>query len=122
MKKVLILLVAMSISLFSMKVQADELITHEDLPQETKIEFGKTITVERGKDFRILIPGRDYLPNNSKAKNANVTVENFITSDGYIYLKGKFDNIGQYLIEIDGSYFLFNVVEVDNAIIENVRL
>lgn len=121
MKKFSILL-SIIILLLATPVVASDLINPEDLPEEVAIEFGKVVTVEKGKDYKVLIPGRDYIPNNSRSMDTGVSVENTNTTDGYIYLKGKFNNVGQYLIKIQKSYFLINVIEINEINTEKVTL
>lgn len=99
---------------------ADGEINPEDLPKEVKIEFKKAVTVEKRTDFRIILPGHNYIGNNTHDTNFGVTVEN--TGNSYIYLKGRFNETGQYLINIAGNYFLFNVIEIDDLSTEQVEL
>lgn len=122
MKKHFILISLILIFVSTLSFAADDKIQPSDIPEEVNIEFGKVITVEKGKNFFVLVPGRDYIPNRSKDNTGKIEVINVNSTDGYIYLKGSFNDVGQYLIKIQNNYFLFNVIDIDNTNCEKIQL
>lgn len=123
MNKLKILFVCFIVLILPLKSYAT--VGPEDLPQDVYLEFGKTITVERGKLFKVLMPGRDYIPNGTI--NSGIKIINTSTTDGFSYLEGTFANAGIYLIKIgtvEGKlgYFIFNVINIDFITAEKVIL
>lgn len=123
MSRFKIFIIALVITILPITSYAE--VTPADLPQEVILEFGKAITVERGKQFRVLIPGRDYIPNGTAS--SGVKIINTSSTDGFSYLEGTFANAGVYLIKIgtvEGKlgYFIFNVINIDTITAEVVVL
>lgn len=92
----------------------DGTILLADLSEEVKNGIGNTaITVVKDQAFNVVMAGHDNVTNGASA--SGVTVENVDGADGFIKLSGTFNSSGIQKVTIEGSVFIFNVIEAPSA-------